>query len=143
MHHEADLEERIMHFFGSSCIFCVPDIQRTAAYYQDILGFSAVEYLQSAEPHVCLHHDGVEIILLQADTASTDRVVPNRELYGCGYDAYPYVDAQEVLEAELASRGAHVVRPLATTDYRNREFAVEDIDGRWLAFGLKEPMCTP
>ena len=24
------------------------------------------------------------------------------------------------------------------TDYRNREFVVEDIDGRWIYFGIKE-----
>ena len=132
-----------MHFLGSSCIFCVPDIRRTMAYYQDVLGFAAVEYLQCTEPHVCLYRDGVEIILLQAMSGGTDRAIPNRELYGHGYDAYLYVEAQELLEKELISKGAQVVRNLTTTDYRNREFVVEDIDGRWLAFGLKEPTAVP
>ena len=133
---QSGVEGSLMRFFGSSCIFCVPDIGRTTAYYRDVLGFSAVEYLQCAEPHICLYRDGVEILLLQS---TTSRVMPNRELYGYGYDAYLYVDEQERLLAELSSRGAHIVRPLAVTDYRNREFVVEDIDGRWLAFGLKEP----
>lgn len=128
--------------FGSSCIFCVPDIQRTAAYYQDCLGFDAVAYLQCEEPHICLYRDSVEIILLQADTDKTDRVIPNRELYGYGYDAYLYTDDQETLEADLAAKGVRIVRPLTTTDYQNREFVIEDIDGRWLAFGLKEPTAT-
>lgn len=27
---------------------------------------------------------------------------------------------------------------LGVTDYQNKEFVIEDIDGRWLAFGLKQ-----
>ncbi len=125
-----------MRMIGSSCIFPVPNIKKTAAYYADRLGFSAVEYLNCKEPHICLYLDNVEIILLQA---CTDRVLPNRELYGYGYDAYLYTDSQEVLEREFASGGVRIVRPLSETDYRNREFVIEDIDGRWLAFGLKQP----
>lgn len=30
-----------------------------------------------------------------------------------------------------------IVRELRQTDYANREFVVEDIDGRWIAFGIK------
>lgn len=121
---------------GLSCIFPVPDIRRTERYYVDVLGFAAREYLDCDEPHVCLYLDDVEIILL---TTKADAVLPNRELYGYGYDAYLYTDGQEELQAELVERGARVVRPLHETDYRNREFVIQDIDGRWLAFGLKQP----
>ena len=124
-----------MSLRGLSCIFPVPDIRKTADYYVGNLGFSAVEYLHCKEPHICLYRDGTEIILLRADA---DRVRPNRELYGYGYDAYLYTDEQEALEKEFASRGVSVVRPLRVTDYRNKEFVIEDIDGRWLAFGLKQ-----
>ena len=98
------------------------------------MGFSAVEYLDCAEPHVCLYLGGVEIILLRADA---DRVLPNRELYGYGCDAYLYTDEQEELQRSFAARGVKIVRPLRLTDYRNREFVIEDNDGRWLAFGMK------
>ena len=124
-----------MNIFGLSCIFPVPDIKRTAAYYVNDLGFSAVEYLDCKEPHICLYLDKSEIILLQA---STDRVIPNRELYGYGYDAYLYTDDQEALEKSFISKGVKIVRPLSVTDYQNKEFVVEDIDGRWIAFGLKQ-----
>ncbi|MBQ4424843.1 MAG: glyoxalase [Lachnospiraceae bacterium] len=120
---------------GLSCIFPVPDIRKTTEYYVRKLGFSAVPYLNCKEPHVCLYLDKAEIILLQADK---DKVLPNRELYGYGYDAYLYSDEQDSLEERLVSKGVRVVRPLSVTDYRNREFVVEDIDGRWLAFGLKQ-----
>ena len=118
-----------------SCIFPVPDIRKTAEYYVDKLGFRAVEYLDRREPHICLYLDGTEIILLQTDK---DRVIPNRELYGYGYDAYLYTEDQETLEKEFASKGVKIARPLCVTDYDNKEFVIEDIDGRWLAYGLKQ-----
>lgn len=122
-----------MSIRGLSCIFPVPDIQKTAEYYTSKLGFRAVEYLQCAEPHICLYRDDSEIILLQGNK----EVIPNRTLYGYGFDAYLYTEFQEQLEQEFAEKGVKFARPLKVTDYQNKEFVVEDLDGRWLAFGLK------
>jgi len=41
-------------------------VRRTAAYYRDVLGFEVVEYLDAAEPHVCLYRGVVEVILTVA-----------------------------------------------------------------------------
>lgn len=123
-----------MSLMGSSCIFPVPDIKKTAEYYASKLGFRAVEYLDCGEPHICLYKDRVEVILLRANT---DKVTPNRELYGYGYDVYLYTNDQERLESEFAAKGIKIVRPLSITDYQNKELVIEDIDGRWLAFGMK------
>ena len=122
-----------MSIRGLSCIFPVPDIQKTAEYYTSKLGFRAVEYLQCAEPHICLYRDDSEIILLQGNK----EVIPNRTLYGYGFDAYLYTEFQEQLAQEFAEKGVKFARPLKVTDYQNKEFVVEDLDGRWLAFGLK------
>ena len=134
---ETDTQKNsIARLRGSSCIFPVPDLMRTAEYYVCKLGFTAVGYMDSEEPHVCLYLDKAEIILLRSNKGG---VQPNRELYGYGYDAYFYTDNQKALEERLVSRGVRVVRALNVTDYQNREFVIEDIDGRWLAFGLKQP----
>ncbi len=93
-----------------------------------------MEYLECQEPHICLYRDDSEIILLQANTAT---VTPNRTLYGYGYDAYLYTDKQEMIEKEFSQKQVKLVRALQVTDYQNKEFVIEDIDGRWLAFGLK------
>lgn len=122
-----------MSLRGLSCIFPVPDIQKTAQYYTLKLGFRSVEYLECKEPHICLYRDDAEIILLKAKTA----VIPNRALYGYGYDAYLYTADQETLENEFAAQDVRFVRHLNVTDYQNKEFVIEDIDGRHLAFGLK------
>ncbi len=116
-----------------SCIFPVPDIKKTADYYVSKLGFRAVEYLECKEPHICLYRDTVEIILLKSNTS----VKPNRTLYGYGYDAYLYTGNQELLEKEFTEKDVMFVKHLNTTDYQNKEFVIEDIDGRWLGFGLK------
>ena len=124
-----------MELTGLSCIFPVPDIRKTARFYTDRLGFRAVEYVDCEEPHICLYRDKTEIILLKANT---DRVFTNRELYGYGYDAYLYTSEMEELEKQLLRNRVKIARPLSMTDYKNREFVIEDIDGRWIAFGRKE-----
>lgn len=116
-----------------SCIFPVFEIAKTANFYEKELGFRKVEYLNVSEPHVCLYRDNIEIILLKANKAA----IPNRDLYGYGYDAYIYTSNQEELYKEYSGRGLKIVKNLTTTDYDNKEFVVEDLDGRWLAFGLK------
>ncbi len=125
------MEKRL---FQSHCVFPTPDIQKTAEYYERVLGFHAAQYLDAKEPHICLYRDDTEIILT---VANTPKVQPNRALYGYGYDAYFITDRQEALQQEFINAGALVVRPLSDTDYHNHEFVVEDIDGRWIGFGLK------
>lgn len=126
------MEKRL---FYSHPVFPTPDINRTSDYYEEVLGFTAVKYLDAKEPHICLYRDHTEIILT---AANTQKVIPNRELYGYGYDAYFITDDQEKLQQEFLEAGANIVRPLFSTDYHNTEFVVEDIDGRWIGFGIKE-----
>jgi catechol 2,3-dioxygenase-like lactoylglutathione lyase family enzyme len=121
--------------FMSHCVFPTPNILLTAEYYERVMGFKAIKYLQAAEPHICLYRDSTEIILTQSND---QKVIPNRKLYGYGYDAYFITNNQEELEEEFKAAGANIVRPLFHTEYHNQEFVVEDVDGRWIGFGIKE-----
>lgn len=123
------------YLIDSHPVFPVPDIEKTARYYSDVLGFRIVKYLDAIEPHICLYRDCTEIILTKANT---QKVYTNRELYGYGYDAYFITDDQEELQNEFISKGAKIVRSLQMTDYHNTEFVLEDIDGRWIGFGIKD-----
>jgi len=123
------------NIYSSLAIFPTPNIERTSDFYVNIMGFRAVKYLDVGEPHICLYRDKVEIVLLKANT---DKVYPNRELYGYGEDAYFITDDQEALLTEFMEQGANIVHELRLTDYNNREFTVEDIDRRWITFGIKE-----
>jgi len=126
------MEKRLLQ---SHSIFPTQDIIRTAQYYEKTLGFRVVKYLEVIEPHICLYRDDTEIILT---VSKTQKVVPNRELYGYGYDAYFITNNQEELQLEFLYAGANIVSRLSNTDYNNKEFVIEDIDGRWIGFGKKE-----
>lgn len=124
-----------MELFASHCVFPVPDICKTAEYYRDMLGFRRVDYLNAQEKHICLYRDNVEFILTQSDG---HEVIPNRVLYGYGGDAYVIVWEQQELQDEYEKKGVRIVQKLHKTDYHNQEFVIEDIDGRWIYFGIKE-----
>ena len=115
-------------------ILPTPDISRTADFYIKNLGFNAVEYLDSNEPHICLYKDDIEMILTDSNGK---KVIPNHELYGYGYDFYIIIDNQEELQKEFESKGLKIVKRVSVTDYNNKELVLEDIDGRWLGFGVK------
>ncbi|NYV67092.1 VOC family protein [Bacillus sp. Gen3] len=117
----------------SHCVFPTPDIIRTAKFYEEKLGFQAAQYLDTVEPHICLYRDATEIILTKSNGQA---VVPNRKLYGYGYDAYFITENQTQLQQEFNDLNVKIIRPLIDTDYNNKEFVIEDIDGRWLAFGI-------
>jgi catechol 2,3-dioxygenase-like lactoylglutathione lyase family enzyme len=92
------MEKRLL---CSHSVFPTPDIKRTADYYEKVMGFRAVKYMDAKEPHICLYRDDTEIIL----TGTEKRVVPNREIYGYGYDAYFITDDQAALQEELREAG--------------------------------------
>ncbi|MGM0834719.1 MAG: VOC family protein [Bacillota bacterium] len=118
----------------SHCIFPTQDPVKTANFYEQKMGFKVVHYMDTNEPHICLYRDTIEIILTKTNG---QKVIPNRDLYGYGYDAYFITKNQEELQEEFINSKVKIVRSLNSTDYNNKEFLVEDIDGRWIAFGIK------
>jgi catechol 2,3-dioxygenase-like lactoylglutathione lyase family enzyme len=124
-----------MKLYASHCVFPTPNIHKTAEYYVEKLGFRRADYLDAKEQHICLYRDGVEFILTKANS---QRVFPNRELYGYGEDAYVITESQQELQDEFEKKGVKIVHRLYKTDYHNLEFTIEDVDGRWICFGIKQ-----
>lgn len=120
--------------FMTHSVFPTPNIKRTADFYVKNLGFNAVEYLNSSEPHICLYKDDIEIILTDSKGKP---VIPNRKLYGYGYDVYIIVNDRKQIQKEFEDKGLKIIKNLSVTDYGNEELVLEDIDGRWLGFGIK------
>ena len=120
---------------GLSCIFPCDDIEKTGEFYEKKLGFRKVEYLDVEQPHICLYRDNTEIILIKT---IENKFKSNHELYGYGYDAYFYTQDQDKLVKEFMGKGVKIVKGIELTDYNNREFVIEDLDGRHIAFGIKE-----
>ncbi len=106
----------------------------TKEFYEQI-GFRAVCYLDSNQPHICLYKDSIEIILTQS---KLDKVTPNRDIHGYGYDAYFISTDQIDLYHEIKRKNIKIIRELNLTDYSNKEFIFEDNEGRWIAIGCKE-----
>ena len=123
-----------MGLIGMSCVFPCQDVEKTAKFYEAKLGFRIVRHMHCQQPHVCMYRDKVEIILIKSQDVIS---IFNRDLCGYGYDAYIYTSDQAELEKKFEQVGVRIVLPLGRTDYGNDEFVVEDIDGRWIAFGLR------
>lgn len=121
--------------FHSLLLLHVPDLKKSRDFYVKKLSFEPVEYLNTKEPHICLYKDDVEIILMQSKCA---KIIPNREMHGYGYDGYFIVkDGIDNLYENLLKNDVKIIRELQITDYNNKEFVIEDIDGRWICFGAK------
>lgn len=121
-------------FISCLQIFPSSDVVKTIAFYEG-MGFRSVKYLDSKQPHGCLYRDGIELIITKS---KKDKIEPNRVIHGYGYDAYFITDDQSKMQNELKQRGIKIVKELSTTDYSNKEFVSEDIDGRWIGVGKKE-----
>jgi catechol 2,3-dioxygenase-like lactoylglutathione lyase family enzyme len=121
----------------SSCaiVFVTPDIEKTARYYHDILGFRVVEHYHQQEKFAALYRDAVKVLLVQSQYGI---VKPNRENYGAGYDAYLVPETVEAVNAfylEIKAKGARITQPPAMTSYGSCEFVFEDTDGRLIGVG--------
>ena len=118
---------------GIAPYFFVSDIKRSAAYYQDVLGFT-VPRLWGEPPGFCMpQRDGLVMMLCQADNPG--KVQPNGR-DGEAWDAYVWVTDADALCEEFKSMG--VLLQYAPEDkpfYGNREFAIRDPDGYVIAFG--------
>ena len=121
-------------FYVSHSIFPSPDIERTCSFYSKELGFSCRKYLFGSEPHIIIHRDQVVIVLTDS---KGKKVVPNRKLYGYGYDIYIIVKDHEFFQQEFKEKGVKIVRKISITDYKSKELVLEDRDGRWIALGLR------
>jgi catechol 2,3-dioxygenase-like lactoylglutathione lyase family enzyme len=117
----------------SAPYFPVADVERSAAFYEQTLGFrceySAGTPLQFA---IC-SRDGLAIMLRRVEVP--ELITPN-EKQGGTWDAFFWISDAQALHAELAAKGAEVVYgPLIQEAYRMKEFAVRDCDGHVLGFG--------
>lgn len=121
----------------SLLILPVPDINKTAQYYEHMLKFKVVRHPDTAQPHVCLYRDAVEIILTQS---KLQKITPNRIMHGYGYDGYFTSTNIEKLYQDCVTSAVKIAKTLALTDYNNHEFVLEDIDGRWIGIGIKSRM---
>jgi uncharacterized glyoxalase superfamily protein PhnB len=117
---------------GIAPLFFVADVERAAAHYRDVLGFT-VTRIWGEPPCFCMpNRDGLTIMLQQVE--DTARIRPNGA-DGCSWDAYVWVSDADALFVVFKASGARIVHaPVDRDYYGNREFAVRDLDGYIIAF---------
>ncbi len=118
---------------GAATIFTVRDLAASLTYYRDKLGFDVT--FQYGEPiyYACLCRDEVSLHLRAA--REPDWVAGNNAL--C-----IFVDDVDGLHAELATRGAQIVKPPQDYAYGMRDFDVTDPDGNVITFGMESKAAT-
>jgi catechol 2,3-dioxygenase-like lactoylglutathione lyase family enzyme len=111
----------------------VADVEKTAAFYSDGLGFNCEYMAGSPAQFAICSRDGLAIMLRRV--SAPDLINPS-EAQGGTWDAFFWVDEVAGLHAELVERGVTVVYgPIIQEAYQMREFAIRDCDGHVLGFG--------
>lgn len=110
--------------------FFTTDMRTTLAFYEAALGFRCVGTWLDPPVYAIVERDGCRLHFRAAEVPRATSKYDDELL-----DAYLSVDDVDALHAELAAKGVVLTRPLGDTPWGAREFVVEDIDGRLLAFG--------
>ena len=113
---------------AAASVFPVRDVDKSLAYYRDALGFQ-VEFTYGQPASYAGIERGGALIHLQA-AADTKRQPGQAAMY-------IFVTGVDALYEELRSRGARVVEEPKTYDYGMRDFAIADLDGNQLTFGME------
>ncbi|MBT3266129.1 hypothetical protein HN371_03195 [Candidatus Poribacteria bacterium] len=119
-------------------VLLVSDVQASAAYYRDKLGFTYEKFWGEPPSFVMMNRDGLTIMLAQhshddgpGDTNPNARVTGHDDQW----DAYIWVDDVNALFAEVKAAGAEIAKEPYETFYDMREFQVADPDGYQIGFG--------
>ena|SRR5215469_7246485 len=110
-------------------VIAVPDLQRSADYYRDTLGF---DVLEMGDGWRFLRRDSCVIMAGECpDAPSPDSLGDH------SYFAYLEVDDVDGLYTATVARGAQVTKPLRTEPWGMREFGIRTIDGHRIMFGAQ------
>jgi uncharacterized glyoxalase superfamily protein PhnB len=112
---------------GSATVLTVADVAASVAHYRDVFGFAVCFEYGTPLSYACLCRDEVNVHLR---SPRISKHVPGN---GCIAIFVRDVDA---VHAELAARGANIVKPPQDYDYGMRDFDVLDLDGNQLVFGM-------
>jgi catechol 2,3-dioxygenase-like lactoylglutathione lyase family enzyme len=112
-------------------VLAVPDVQKSAAYFRDILGFRLL--WEDAADWRLVERDGVRVMLGHCPNDMRAAEIGSHNWFG-----YLSVDDVDALFEELTARGA-ACSPPRDTHYRMREIVVTTIDGHRLVFGQDLP----
>lgn len=109
-------------------VIAVPSLERSAAFYRDVLGF---EIKEMGDPGWRMYvRDACRIMAGECPDA-----MPPAQLGDHSYFAYMVVDDVDGLHDKAVAAGAELVKKLATEPWGMREFGLRTVDGHRIMFG--------
>ena len=124
----------------------VSSVERSLAFYRDVLGFSLVTTVPEAAPFAFawMRRDGVSVFLNSVEAVRADHAELGARPIGGTATIYIMVEADSIasgideLFASIGSR-ARAFMPLTNQFYGIREFGIEDPDGYTIFFAQQLP----
>jgi uncharacterized glyoxalase superfamily protein PhnB len=113
----------------------VRDLDRSTAFYRDVLGFSVLATVPEQSPFVFvwMQRDGVNVFLNDAASAGQEYPTLRGKAIGGSLTIYITLSGVDDYFKTVSPRAA-IEAPLETKPYGMREFAVVDPDGYVLTF---------
>ena len=121
-----------MPLTGVSPVLLVSDLERSVAFYRDLLGFECELHGEPPDFLVAVRDAAV---LLFASAPTDAKLVPNWHVVDKIWNAYVRLDDVDAFYAEVQSRGCPIDYSLYDAPHGFREFGVTDPDGYDVAFG--------
>ena len=112
-------------------VIAVPDLERSARYYRDVLGFDVREVGDPGWRFFVRD----ECFIMAGECPDA---LPADQLGDHSYFAYVVVDGIDHLYETLTGRGATLIKPLRDEPWGMREFGVRSVDGHRITVG--QPM---
>lgn len=133
-----------MKFFDVIPNLVVSNVERSLAFYRDVLGFSVTATVPDAGPFVFawMQRDAVSVFLNSVDAVRDEHAELGSRPIGGTATLFINIEAEDVaggvdgLFASISSR-ARVIMPLKDQFYGMREFGIEDPDGYVIFFAQR------
>ena len=109
-------------------VIAVPDLQRSARYSREVLGF---EIREVGDPGWRFFVRDLCCVM----AGECPDALPPVELGDHSYFAYWVVEGIDRWHADLVARGAEIIKPLRDEPWGMREFGIRTVDGHRIMFG--------
>ena len=115
--------------------FIVDDVEKTANYYRDVLGFQ-YNRIWGEPPCFCMvMRSGIVIMLKQVPDKGQMRPNHMTNVEDENWDSYIWIDDADALYDEFQKKGVKITRAICDQPYFCRDFEIEDCNGYRLCFG--------
>jgi predicted enzyme related to lactoylglutathione lyase len=113
-------------------VLAVPDLDRSSAFYRDVLGFSIHEM---GDPGWRLYsRDACRIMAGKCPDA-----LPPAQIGDHSYFAYLVVDDVEAWHRRVVDLRVDIIKPITNEPWRMREFGLRTVDGHRIMIGQELP----